>query len=154
VKGGSSALCYWNAREKSRATFHGDWVITADQFRRDEQGYFWYCGRADDMLKVGGIFVSPIEIEDCLLKHPSVKECAVIAYCEDNLIKPLAVIVPSPEVKGCSELACALQEHVKSKLAAYKFPRKVVFTDELPRNDRGKVEKKVLRERFSAEGAL
>lgn len=154
VRGGSSALCYWNAREKSRATFQGDWVITADQFRRDEHGYFWYCGRADDMLKVGGIFVSPIEIEDCLLKHPLVKECAVIAYCEDNLVKPLAVIVPAASAKACSELACELQDHVKSKLAAYKFPRKVVFTDELPRNDRGKVEKKALRERFASEGAL
>lgn len=153
VKGGSAALCYWNAREKSRATFHGDWVITADQFKKDENGYFWYCGRADDMLKVGGIFVSPLEIEDCLLHHPSVKECAVIAYRECDLVKPLAVVVPTPGVVPDAALACALQEHVKSRLAAYKFPRKVVFATELPRNDRGKVEKKTLRDQYACEGA-
>jgi benzoate-CoA ligase len=153
VKGGSAALCYWNAREKSRATFQGDWVITADQFRRDAEGYFHYCGRADDMLKVGGIFVSPIEIEDCLLQHEAVKECAVIAYREADLVKPLAIVVPKSGCEPGPQLAATLQEHVKSKLAAYKYPRKVVFTTELPRNDRGKVEKKTLRERFAVEGA-
>lgn len=153
VKGASAALCYWNAREKSRATFHGDFVITADQFRRDAEGYFWYCGRADDMLKVGGIWVSPLEIEDCLLKHPAVKECAVIGYSEDNLVKALAVIVAQPDAPANDAVTRALIDHVKSKLAAYKCPKRFEYVAELPRNDRGKVEKKSLRERFSSEGS-
>ena len=94
VGGGSSALCYWNDREKSLATMRGDWIVTADQFRRDEDGYFHYCGRADDMLKVGGIWVSPLEIEECLLGHDAVKECAVIGFEEDGLMLPKAFVVP------------------------------------------------------------
>ncbi len=149
IGGGSAALCYWNDRAKSRATMRGDFVVTADQFRRDADGYFWYCGRADDMLKVGGIFVSPLEIEDCLLQHPAVKECAVIGYDEDGLVKAIAVVVRNPGFDGDSTLGAKLQEHVKSKLAAYKAPRRVAFVSELPRNDRGKVEKKTLRDRVA-----
>ena len=146
VGGGSAALCYWNDREKSRATMHGDWIVTADQFRRDEDGYFHYCGRADDMLKVGGIWVSPLEIEECLLGHDAVKECAVIGVEEDGLMLPKAFVVPRDGEEGGEALAGALLEHTRSNLARYKSPREIRFLDALPRNDRGKVKRNALRD--------
>ena len=80
IKGESAAILYWQAHEKSKQVLRGDWVVTGDHMRRDAQGYFWYEGRTDDMLKVGGIFVSPLEVENCLLQHEAVAECAVIGY--------------------------------------------------------------------------
>lgn len=146
VGGPSAALCYWHDREKSRETMRGDWIVTADQFRRDEDGYFHYCGRADDMLKVGGIWVSPLEIEECLLGHDAVKECAVVGCEEDGLVLPKAFVVPRDGHAGDEALATALLEHVRSKLARYKAPREVRFLDALPRNDRGKVRRTALRD--------
>ena len=94
IKGDSAALCYWNAHEKSKATFAGDWCTSGDQFHVDEEGYYWYHGRTDDMLKVGGIFVAPAEIENCLLQHEAVLECAVVGHDEgDGLVKPKAFVV-------------------------------------------------------------
>lgn len=145
IMGGSAALQYFAAREKSRATFLGDWVVTADQFRLDADGYFHYEGRTDDMLKVGGIFVSPLEIESCLLQHPSVREVAVVGYTEDDLVKPEAFVVVNAGANAGSALAQELQAFVKTRLAPYKYPRRVTFLDALPRNDRGKCEKKMLR---------
>jgi benzoate-CoA ligase family protein len=146
IKGDSAALCYWNAHEKSKQTFAGDWVTSSDQFSRDEEGYFWYCGRTDDMLKVGGIFVSPIEIENCLLQHETVSECAVIGFTdEDNLVKSKAFIVARPGIATGPELATEIQEFVKRTIAPYKYPRKVEFVDSLPKNDRGKVDRKLLK---------
>jgi benzoate-CoA ligase len=146
IKGDSAALCYWNAHEKSKQTFAGDWVTSSDQFSCDEDGYFWYCGRTDDMLKVGGIFVSPIEIENCLLKHVAVAECAVIGVAdEQNLIKSKAFIVARPGVATTEALAIELQNFVKSELAHYKYPRMVEFVESLPKNDRGKIDKKLLK---------
>ena len=150
IRGGSAALCYHGAREKSRETFHGDEVVTADLFRRDEDGYFFFSGRGDDMLKVGGIWVSPLEIEECLLKHEAVRECAVIGVTEDELVKPKAFVVVNEGHDGDDALAEALKEHARQHLARYKFPRFVEFLAELPRNDRGKVEKKKLRDREQA----
>jgi benzoate-CoA ligase len=146
VKGDSAALCYWNAHEKSKATFAGDWCTTGDQFRVDERGYFWYCGRTDDMLKVSGIFVSPTEIENCLLEHEAVRECAVIgAADQQKLIKPKAFVVLAAGYAGTADLERELKEYVKSTLAAYKYPRWIEFRDELPKNDRGKIDRKALR---------
>ena len=94
VKGESAAILYWQAHEKSKEVLRGDWVVTGDHMRRDADGYFWYEGRTDDMLKVGGIFVSPFEVENCLLRHPQVAECAVIGYKDaEGLIKPKAFVV-------------------------------------------------------------
>ena len=94
IKGDSAALCYWNAHEKSKATFAGDWCTSGDQFHVDEEGYYWYHGRTDDMLKVSGIFVAPAEIENCLLQHEAVLECAVVGHEDDDgLVKPKAFIV-------------------------------------------------------------
>lgn len=148
VKGDSAALCYWNAHEKSKQTFAGDWVTTSDQFRRDEEGYYYYCGRTDDMLKVGGVFVSPLEVENCLLQHETVAECAVVGVMdEQNLVKSKAFIVVRAGVTAGPELVSELQEYVKRTIAPYKYPRMVEFVDSLPKNDRGKVDRKLLKTR-------
>jgi benzoate-CoA ligase family protein len=146
VRGDSAALCYWGDQEKSKATFvGGDWVVSADLFRRDAEGYFWYSGRGDDILKVRGMFVSPLEIEDCLATHPAVKECAVVgALDEEGLTVPKAVVVLREGWARDAATIGALQEHAKTNLARYKFPRIVRFVDALPRNDRGKVVRREL----------
>ncbi len=171
IKGDSAALCYWNAHEKSKETFAGDWCTTGDQFHVDDHGYFWYHGRTDDMLKVSGIFVAPAEIENCLLQHEAVLECAVVGHDGgDGLIKPKAFVVlredfrtvsgsdgvdrgSSPAVRegsdnqSSSELADELKEFVKSHLAVYKYPRWIEFIDSMPKNDRGKIDRKQLKAR-------
>jgi benzoate-CoA ligase len=144
IKGESAAILYWQAHEKSKETLRGDWVVTGDHMRRDERGYFWYEGRTDDMLKVGGIFMSPYEVENCLLQHPVVAECAVIGYKDpDGLIKPKAYVVPRDR-PGDDALARELQEFVKTRLAPFKYPRVVEFTLSLPKNDRGKIDRRRL----------
>jgi benzoate-CoA ligase len=147
AKGGSTALCYWQRRESSRRTFRGDWCVTGDQFRQDAHGYFYYCGRTDDMLKVSGIFVSPLEIEDCLLGHDSVSEVAVVGHDDEaGLTKPKAYVVLKEGRAPSPELAFELKAHVKSRLSPYKYPRWIDFLDSLPRSDRGKVLRTALRE--------
>jgi benzoate-CoA ligase len=140
VKGDSAALCYFGDQEKSKATFvGGDWVVSADLFRK-EGAYFYYSGRGDDMLKVRGMFVSPLEIEDCLSTHPAVKECCVVGAIDDEgLSVPKAVVVLREGFWADEKTTHALQEHAKTKLARYKFPRIVTYVEALPRNDRGKV---------------
>jgi len=146
IKGDSAALCYWNAHEKSKETFAGDWCTTGDQFHVDSDGYYWYHGRTDDMLKVGGIFVAPAEIENCLLQHSAVLECAVIGHEDaDGLIKPKAFIVVREGQASSDELANDIKEFVKTKLALYKYPRWIEFVGALPKNDRGKVDRKQLK---------
>ncbi|HEV7681196.1 MAG TPA: benzoate-CoA ligase family protein, partial [Pyrinomonadaceae bacterium] len=154
IKGDSAALCYWNAHEKSKETFAGDWCTTGDQFHVDAEGYYWYHGRTDDMLKVSGIFVAPAEIENCLLQHEAVLECAVIGYDSgDGLVKPKAFVVLREEFivanagdaasgsksEPRSRLIEELQAFVKSQLAPYKYPRSIEFVPSLPKNDRGKI---------------
>jgi benzoate-CoA ligase len=146
VKGDSAALCYWGAHEKSKETFAGDWYTSGDQFRRDEQGYYWYGGRTDEMLKVSGIYVSPTEIENCLLEHSAVRECAVTgATDEQGLVKPKAFIVLAEGIEASDELERELKEFVKENLAPYKYPRWIEFRKDLPKNDRGKIDRKSLR---------
>lgn len=145
VRGDSAALCYWQAHEKSKEVLRGDWVVSGDLFRRDADGFFFYAGRADDMLKVGGIFVSPLEVESCLLRHPQVLEAAVIGYEDDDgLVKPLAYVV-AKGVAPSDLLARDLIEHCKRELAHYKAPRRVQFVEALPRSDRGKILRRELR---------
>jgi benzoate-CoA ligase len=147
IKGDSAALCYWNAHEKSKETFAGDWCTTSDQFHVDAEGYYWYHGRTDDMLKVGGIFVAPSEIENCLLQHQTVLECAVIGHDSgDGLVKPKAFIVPREGQEPSEELAETIKEFVKSKLALYKYPRWIEFVTSLPKNDRGKIDRRMLKQ--------
>lgn len=145
VKGDSAALCYWGAHEKSKEVLRGDWVVSGDLFRRDAQGYFYYAGRADDMLKVGGIFVAPVEVEACLMRHAQVLEAAVIGFeDQDGLVKPLAYVVPK-EAQPSKELAASLIEHCKRELARYKAPHKIEFVEALPRSDRGKILRRELK---------
>ncbi len=144
IRGESAAIQYWQAHEKSKEVLRGDWVVTGDHMRRDEKGLFWYEGRTDDMLKVSGIFVSPYEVENCLLQHPRVAECAVIGYKDrDGLVKPKAYVVPR-DGDGDSTLARELQEFVKTRLAPFKYPRQVEFAPSLPKNDRGKIDRRRL----------
>ncbi|HKA16806.1 MAG TPA: benzoate-CoA ligase family protein [Blastocatellia bacterium] len=147
IKGDSAALCYWNAHETSKATFAGDWCTTGDQFRVDEKGYYWYCGRTDEMLKVAGIFVSPTEIENCLQEHEAVRECAVVgASDEQKLTKPKAFVVLADGCIASDDLASELKEYVKIRLAVYKYPRWIEFREALPKNDRGKIDRKSLKQ--------
>jgi benzoate-CoA ligase len=151
VSGPTAAACYWNNREKTRRTFAGEWTRTGDKFRLDEDGNFVHCGRADDMLKVGGIWVSPTEVESALIAHDDVLEAAVVGVPdEQQLIKPKAFVVTKPGVHGDEALADALKLHVKSRLAPYKYPRWIVFVDELPKTATGKIRRHVLREREGA----
>ena len=146
IKGDSAALCYWNAHEKSKEVFAGDWCTTGDQFHVDQQGYYWYHGRTDDMLKVSGVFVAPAEIENCLLQHQAVLECAVVGHvAEDGLVKPKALIVLRSGHFPSEELAAEIKVFVKARLALYKYPRWIEFTSNLPKNDRGKVDRKQLK---------
>jgi len=146
IRGGSTAIGYWGDRAKSVATFQGDTCTTADIFRRDAEGRFWYEGRDDDLLKVSGIWVSPLEIENCLLEHPAVAEvCVVGAEDEQRLVKPLAFIVLQSGWKGCDETAAALKAHAKASIAPHKYPRWFEWRETLPKNDRGKVARKALK---------
>jgi benzoate-CoA ligase family protein len=149
IKGDSAALCYWNAHAKSKETFAGDWCTTGDQFHVDAQGYYWYHGRTDDMLKVSGIFVAPAEIENCLLQHKAVLECAVVGANDgDGLIKPKAFVVLREGMEGLTndQLAEELKAFVKTHLAPYKYPRWIDFVESLPKNDRGKIDRKQLKQ--------
>ena len=139
VKGDSAALYYFQAHERSKEVFHNDWVVSGDLFRSDEAGYFYYAGRADDLLKVGGIFVSPVEVEGVLMRHPRVLEAAIIGYeDEERLVKAMAYIVVK-DGSGDAALIEDLIGHCKRELAAYKAPRKIEFVAALPRSDRGKI---------------
>jgi len=146
IKGDSAALCYWNAHEKSKQTFAGDWCTTGDQFHFDEEGYYWYHGRTDDMLKVSGIYVAPSEIENCLLQHPAVLECAVVGHeSGDGLTKPKAFIVLKTGFAPAEQLADDIKHFVKSTIAVYKYPRWIDFVPSLPKNDRGKIDRRKLK---------
>jgi benzoate-CoA ligase family protein len=151
VRGDSVALGYHLDRDKSWETFHGRWCRTGDLFRTDDAGYLWFCGRADSLFKVGGVFVAPLEIEECLMEHASVAMAAVIPAEDEGLVKPKAFVVLREGAEAESDarpaLCRALQDHVKNRLSKHKYPRWVVLVDDLPRNDRGKVDKKTLIDR-------
>jgi benzoate-CoA ligase family protein len=145
VRGASAALRYEGDEERSARTFAGGWVRTGDLFERDADSYLWYRGRADDLLKVGGIWVAPLEIESCLLAHPDVGECAVVGYEEDGLVLPRAYVVTEAS-RDPEELTRELIEHVRSELSPHKAPRDVRYLDALPKTANGKVDRKALAE--------
>jgi benzoate-CoA ligase family protein len=146
VRGPTSAMMYWNNREQSRSTFLGEWTRSGDKYVEDEEGYYVYCGRRDDMLKVSGMYVSPFEVEGVLQSHPDVLEAAVVGWPDgDALIKPKAfVVLKSPESAG-DALARTLQDHCRQKLAVYKYPRWLEFRTELPKTATGKIQRFKLR---------
>jgi benzoate-CoA ligase len=154
VDGPTSAAGYWNNRERSRTTFNGDWTRTGDKYYEDEDGYYVYCGRSDDMLKVSGMYVSPAEVEAALIAHQSVLEAAVVgAPDQDGLIKPKAFVVAKPGARADDELARALQRHAETELAPFKCPRWIAFLDELPKTATGKIQRFKLREARSDQGS-
>ncbi|MCF8478514.1 MAG: benzoate-CoA ligase family protein [Pseudolabrys sp.] len=146
VRGPTSAIMYWNNREKSRSTFLGEWTRSGDKYYQDEDGYYVCAGRQDDMLKVSGIYVSPFEVEAALSSHPDVLEAAVVGWFdEQNLVKPKAFVVLKLPDQVSEDLALALQEHVKHMLAPYKYPRWIEFRSELPKTATGKIQRFKLR---------
>jgi len=152
IKGDSTCAYYWNKHERTKSTIEGHWIRTGDKFSRDPDGYFWYAGRADDMLKVGGIWVSPVEIESTLVEHPAVQEAGVIGRRDaDNLEKPMAYVVLAAEYVPSPELARELQDFVRSKIAEYKRPRWVEFVEALPKTATGKTQRFKLRETAASE---
>lgn len=151
VKGESMALFYLHQYAQSRHTFRGEWLFTGDKYRVDEDGFYWHAGRADDMLKVGGLWVSPVEVESVLSGHPAVLECAVVGECDSNaLIKPKAFICLKAEFSPSNELLRQLLHHCGQQLAAYKCPRWFEFVDELPKTATGKIQRFKLRTAVSA----
>ena len=146
VRGDSTMAFYWNQPEKTRQTLQGEWLLTGDKYTQDADGYFWYCGRSDDMLKVGGRWVSPVEVEATLIAHPAVLESAVVGHAaEDGLVKAKAFVVLKEPALASAALAAELQSFVRAKIAPYKAPRWVEFVDGLPKTATGKIQRFRLR---------
>jgi benzoate-CoA ligase len=146
IRGPSAALLYWTNREKSRATFLGDWLRSGDKYVADAGGYYTYAGRSDDMLKVSGQYVSPIEVENALIEHAGVLECAVVGKTDaDGLTKTVAYVVPATGHEASPALADDLKTFAKTRLAPHKYPREIVFVTELPKTATGKIQRFKLR---------
>ena len=146
IAGDSTCAAYWNQHEKSKQTIEGAWLRTGDKYSQDVDGYYWYAGRSDDMLKVGGLWVSPVEVENALVEHPAVLECGVVGREDrDTLVKPAAFVVLRAGVDATPDLAVELQQFVRARLAEYKRPRWVEFIPELPRTPTGKIQRFKLR---------
>jgi benzoate-CoA ligase len=147
IRGDSVCAGYWNQHEKTRDTLEGSWLRTGDKYTRDEDGYYWYAGRSDDMLKVGGQWVSPVEVENTVLLHPAVQECGVVGYEDaDGLVKPIAFVVLRAGVDGTPTHAAELEQFVRQQLADFKRPRRFAFVAELPKTATGKIQRFKLRE--------
>nr|NJM01076.1 benzoate-CoA ligase family protein [Desulfobacula sp.] len=147
IKGDSIAACYWNKHAKTKQSMIGEWFNTDDKFFIDEEGFFYYVGRSNDMLKVGGIWVSPIEVEACLIGHPAVLECAVVPGRDDeDLVKPCAYVVLNKGYSPSDLLEKQIKDYVKKELAHYKFPRWVYFVEDLPKTATGKVKRFELKQ--------
>jgi len=147
VKGDSACAGYWNQHERTSQTIQGEWVRTGDKYRRDVDGYFWYAGRTDDMIKASGMWVSPAEVESALAEHPAVVEAGVVGAADaDDLVKPLAFVVLARGREPGPALETELKAFVKERLAPYKYPRWIVFVDELPKTATGKIQRFRLRE--------
>ena len=146
IRGPSAALMYWTNRDKTRATFQGEWVRSGDKYVKDAEGYYTYAGRSDDMLKVSGQYVSPIEVESALIAHPAVLECAVVGKPdEQGLTKTMAYVVPRPGQAAGEALCAELKAFVKGRLAPHKYPRDIIFVEDLPKTATGKIQRFKLR---------
>jgi benzoate-CoA ligase family protein len=147
VKGESTYAYYWNQHETTKQTIKGEWIVTGDKYFQDEDGYYWYAGCADDMLKVGGIWVSLIEVENTLIQHPAVLETAVVRHEDDDrLVKPKVFVVLNEGYTASSALEDELKGFVKDKIAPYKYPHWIAFVPELPKTATGKIQRFKLRE--------
>jgi benzoate-CoA ligase len=146
ISGPTAAIMYWNQRERTKSTFQGPWTRSGDKYTFDKDGYYTYGGRSDDMLKVSGIYVSPVEVEAALVTHEAVLEAAVVGKeDEQKLVKPKAFVVLKPGNSPSEDLKQALQQHVKSRLAPHKYPRWIEFISDLPKTATGKIQRFRLR---------
>jgi benzoate-CoA ligase family protein len=147
VKGDSALALYWAQHEKSKRSILGDWFFTGDRYRRDDDGFYWYEGRSDDMIKVSGLWVSPIEIESALLEHPAVAESAVVGMSVEGFTKIKAFVIAKPAAVTGDVLVAELQEHCKSRLQRFQYPHLIEFVPELPKTVTGKIQRYKLREK-------
>jgi benzoate-CoA ligase len=146
IKGGSIMAGYWNQPEKTKATLRGDWIETGDKYYQDSDGYYWYCGRSDDMLKVKGAWVSPAEVESALIQHPAVLQAAVVGHKDaEGLVKAKAFVVLKDPSLASDALSAELMTFTREKLAPYKCPRWVEFRADLPMTATGKIQRFKLR---------
>jgi acetyl-CoA synthetase len=155
VRGDSNAPCYWNRPDKTAETMReGGWIYTGDRFVRDAEGFHYFQGRADDLVKISGQWVYPLEVELCLANHPMVRECAVLATeGADKLTTLKAFVVLADGSKGSDQTTRALQEYVKGQLLPYKYPRLVSYVDELPKTGSGKIDRQSLLKPALGEGS-
>jgi benzoate-CoA ligase len=154
VKGESVAAAYWRRHERTKQAFNGEWFHSGDKYYRDADGYYWYCGRSDDMLKVGGQWVSPAEVEATLIQHPGVLESGVVGWAgADELVKPYAFVVLKRGSAASDALAREIQAFVRDKIAPFKYPRWIEFVPELPKTATGKIQRFRLRERLARGSA-
>jgi len=146
VRGDSTMAFYWHKADATAAAMRGEWIRTGDKYVRDEEGFFFHAGRSDDMIKAGGIWVSPVEVEGALIRHPAVAECAVVGVADDDgLDKPHGVVVLRTGVTANEQLEAELRAFVKESLAPYKCPRSITFVNELPKTATGKLKRYLLR---------
>ncbi len=146
VKGDSALALYWAQHEKTKRSVRGEWFFTGDRYRTDDGGFYWYEGRSDDMIKVGGLWVSPIEIEAALLEHPAVAESAVVGIGVEGFAKIKAFVIIKGDHSGGDRLVAELQEHCKTRLQRYQYPHLIEFVGELPKTVTGKIQRYKLRE--------
>jgi benzoate-CoA ligase family protein len=144
VNGDSALAFYWRQHEKTKRSLLGEWFFSGDRYRRDADGFYWYEGRSDDMIKVSGLWVSPVEVEGVLLEHPAVGESAVVGVEVDGFMKIKAFVIA--RVEASPALAAELQEHCKSRLQRYQYPHLIEFVPELPKTITGKIQRYKLRE--------
>lgn len=153
ISGGSIASAYWNQRKETKLNMQGQWFVTGDRYLVDEDGYYFFRGRSDDMLRVGGKWLAPQEVENTLNEHPAVEESAVVGYQDaEDLIKPYAFVVLKSGCSSSRELEEEIKQFVRDRIATYKFPRWIEFTDHIPKTTGGKIQRFVLQERIKARG--
>jgi len=147
IKGDSTCAGYWNQHDKTKETFEGHWFRTGDKYHQDEEGYFWYAGRANDLFKVNGRWLSPTEVESALIAHPAIREAAVVARDDESgLTKAAAYVVVNDDVAPSDQLIRDLQDWVAERIGSYKRPRWIEFLPELPKTATGKLQRFKLRE--------
>ena len=147
VRGDSQAPCYWNRPDKTAETMREGWIYTGDRFRRDADGFYFFEGRVDDLIKVSGQWIHPLEVERCLAEHPLVQECAVLGMEEENRLMTLAAFVVLRPGVAQQDAATTrqLQDFVKSRLTPYKYPRRVQYLDALPKTGTDKIDRAKLK---------
>jgi benzoate-CoA ligase len=149
VRGDSALALYWAQHEKSKRSILGDWFFTGDRYRVDDEGYHWYEGRSDDMIKVSGLWVSPVEIEAALIQHPAVAESAVVGVTVEGFTRIKAFVITKGDAAG-PQLVAELQEHCKSRLQRFQYPHLIEFVPELPKTVTGKIQRFKLRDAVTA----